>query len=171
MGANTRPQATLLPHSGRMHARVGRHAPFMRAPEPARAKRIHNTSRMPRGARKPMARRGHPVEVAWPSGGHACGSPSGWRQIQQPKRGTRFDTAHQAMAAAFEKGNRQGQLLVNKTHSIASVIGRQPAGGACPGVPGSERQTRHLLQLFGWGAVLRSGCSPMHGRAGQPPNP
>ena len=64
---------------GGTDAREGGQAcpPFMRAPEPARAKRIHDVVRMPRGARKPMTRRGHPVEVARPSGGRACGSPSG----------------------------------------------------------------------------------------------
>lgn len=83
----TRPCEAMLgaqPHARRQHycrIRVGctrgwaGMPPFMRAPQPARAERIHNSTRVPRGTRKPMARRGHPAEVAWPAGGRVFAHP------------------------------------------------------------------------------------------------
>ena len=108
-----------------------------------------------------MAHRGHPEEVAWPAGGRALAhSPAAGGKLNSPKCGIRFDTAHQAMAAALAKGNRQAQLLVTETHSIASVIAgnRREVRAWAPQVASARPET--YCTYFGWKAVLRSGAKP-----------
>lgn len=61
-GSGAREGGQACPPSCERRSRLGR-------------KEFTTVTRVPRGTRKPMARRGHPAEVAWPAGGRVFAHP------------------------------------------------------------------------------------------------